>query len=107
LSIVVVPANGYIVLRFKADNPGVWFFHCHIDLHLVGGMASVLITAPDKLQQQQSIPGSAINICKNANMPSGGNCAGEQGAISATDSQTKCNTFLNIKSNNMGACVTC
>lgn len=41
----VVPANGYIVLRFKANNPGVWFFHCHIDLHLVGGMAATIIEA--------------------------------------------------------------
>jgi iron transport multicopper oxidase len=28
---VLVRPNGNIVLRFKADNPGVWFFHCHIE----------------------------------------------------------------------------
>jgi iron transport multicopper oxidase len=22
-------AGGYTVIRFVADNPGVWFFHCH------------------------------------------------------------------------------
>lgn len=27
---MVRPASNFVV-RFKADNPGVWFFHCHID----------------------------------------------------------------------------
>jgi iron transport multicopper oxidase len=27
---VLVRPNGHIVLRFRADNPGVWLFHCHI-----------------------------------------------------------------------------
>jgi L-ascorbate oxidase len=30
---------GYTVIRFVADNPGAWSFHCHIDWHLVMGMA--------------------------------------------------------------------
>lgn len=29
---------GYTVIRFEANNPGAWFFHCHIDWHLVMGM---------------------------------------------------------------------
>lgn len=28
---VEVWANSYAVLRFKADNPGVYLFHCHIE----------------------------------------------------------------------------
>lgn len=28
---ILVRPNGNIVLRFKADNPGVWLFHCHIE----------------------------------------------------------------------------
>lgn len=28
---VVVWPNGNMVLRFKADNPGVWLFHCHLE----------------------------------------------------------------------------
>lgn len=27
----VVPGRGHAVLRFVADNPGVWLFHCHIE----------------------------------------------------------------------------
>ncbi|KAG8261587.1 hypothetical protein J6590_069536 [Homalodisca vitripennis] len=39
---VSVPNNGYTIIRFKADNPGFWLFHCHITHHLVLGMAMVL-----------------------------------------------------------------
>ena len=24
--------------RFKEDNPGRWFYHCHVSTHLHGGM---------------------------------------------------------------------
>jgi FtsP/CotA-like multicopper oxidase with cupredoxin domain len=24
-----VPSNGYVIFRFKADNPGWWLLHCH------------------------------------------------------------------------------
>ena len=36
---VNVPRRGYAVLRFKADNPGIWMFHCHVLWHLASGMA--------------------------------------------------------------------
>ncbi|KAK3101843.1 hypothetical protein FSP39_006762 [Pinctada imbricata] len=39
---VIVPSGGYVVIRFKADNPGPWFFHCHIDLHNTNGMGMVI-----------------------------------------------------------------
>ncbi|XP_062566058.1 uncharacterized protein LOC134228421 [Saccostrea cucullata] len=44
---VIVPTGGYVVIRFKADNPGAWFFHCHIDLHNTNGMAMVLLEAKE------------------------------------------------------------
>nr|CAD1841882.1 unnamed protein product [Ananas comosus var. bracteatus] len=31
---VGVPVSGWAVIRFRADNPGIWFVHCHIDSHL-------------------------------------------------------------------------
>ena len=36
---VFVPRRGYAVLRFRADNPGIWMFHCHILWHQASGMA--------------------------------------------------------------------
>jgi FtsP/CotA-like multicopper oxidase with cupredoxin domain len=43
---VNVPANGELALQWVADNPGRWFFHCHIEWHLATGMARVLEIAP-------------------------------------------------------------
>jgi len=38
---VIVPAMGQTMIRVKFNNPGPWVAHCHIDLHLVAGMALV------------------------------------------------------------------
>jgi len=35
---VNVPGGGWVYLRFIADNPGTWFFHCHIGSHMEEGM---------------------------------------------------------------------
>ncbi|CAH1994185.1 unnamed protein product [Acanthoscelides obtectus] len=39
---LVVPNQGYSVIRFKADNPGSWLFHCHYEVHTLVGMAFVV-----------------------------------------------------------------
>ncbi|XP_047106717.1 laccase-5-like [Schistocerca piceifrons] len=39
---ISVPMRGYTVIRFIADNPGYWFFHCHISNHAELGMGVVL-----------------------------------------------------------------
>ncbi|XP_061339642.1 laccase-7-like [Gastrolobium bilobum] len=36
---IAVPVGGWAVIRFKANNPGVWFMHCHLDVHLPWGFA--------------------------------------------------------------------
>ncbi|KAE8791001.1 L-ascorbate oxidase [Hordeum vulgare] len=35
---VAVHPYGWTALRFRADNPGVWAFHCHIEAHFFMGM---------------------------------------------------------------------
>jgi hypothetical protein len=44
---IIVPTGGYVVIRFKADNPGLWFFHCHIDLHNTNGMGMMINESPE------------------------------------------------------------
>eukprot|EP00617_Octactis_speculum_P019911 CAMPEP_0185761668 /NCGR_PEP_ID=MMETSP1174-20130828/20613_1 /TAXON_ID=35687 /ORGANISM="Dictyocha speculum, Strain CCMP1381" /LENGTH=1048 /DNA_ID=CAMNT_0028443011 /DNA_START=249 /DNA_END=3395 /DNA_ORIENTATION=- len=39
---VVLPAGGYLVLRFLADNPGHWLAHCHTDYHFADGMGLII-----------------------------------------------------------------
>ncbi|KAA8538005.1 hypothetical protein F0562_027415 [Nyssa sinensis] len=38
-----LPKNGWATIRFIADNPGVWFMHCHLEKHATWGMNTVLI----------------------------------------------------------------
>ncbi|EMS45877.1 Laccase-15 [Triticum urartu] len=40
---VLVPRLGWAAVRFVADNPGVWYMHCHYELHVSIGMAAVFI----------------------------------------------------------------
>ena len=39
---VSVHAGGHAVIQWKENNPGFWFFHCHIEWHLATGMAVVI-----------------------------------------------------------------
>nr|QCZ35187.1 laccase 20 [Salvia miltiorrhiza] len=53
-----VPVGGWAVIRFVADNPGVWLMHCHIDSHLSWGfaMAFVVENGKGKLQSVEAPP---------------------------------------------------
>ncbi|XP_041977206.1 laccase-5-like [Aricia agestis] len=39
---IAVPNNGYVIVRFRATNPGFWLLHCHFLFHIVIGMNVVL-----------------------------------------------------------------
>eukprot|EP00116_Pleurobrachia_bachei_P000786 sb/3461048/ len=39
---VIVPAGGGVAIRIRTDNPGVWFFHCHLDQHMEDGQGFVI-----------------------------------------------------------------
>ncbi|GMN47806.1 hypothetical protein TIFTF001_016970 [Ficus carica] len=36
---IAVPTGGWAVIRFQANNPGIWLVHCHLDVHLPVGMS--------------------------------------------------------------------
>lgn len=40
---VMVPKDGWATIRFRANNPGVWFMHCHFERHLSWGMNTAFI----------------------------------------------------------------
>ncbi|GMJ12144.1 laccase 7 [Hibiscus trionum] len=40
---VAVPVGGWAVIRFVANNPGVWILHCHLDMHLPVGLATAFM----------------------------------------------------------------
>lgn len=53
---VAVPSGGWVALRFLADNPGVWFMHCHFEVHLSWGLRMAWIVQDGKLPNQNLLP---------------------------------------------------
>ncbi|KAH8730337.1 multicopper oxidase-domain-containing protein [Phaeosphaeriaceae sp. PMI808] len=49
--------NAWLALRYKADSPGAWLFHCHIQTHLAGGMGIVILDGVDAWPQIPEIYG--------------------------------------------------
>lgn len=54
----VIFPYGWTALRFRADNPGVWAFHCHIEPHLHMGMGVIFAEAVHKVRR---IPRGTLN----------------------------------------------
>ncbi|KAM5480711.1 hypothetical protein MaudMau93_007398 [Microsporum audouinii] len=78
---VLVRPNGNMVLRFRADNPGVWIFHCHIEWHMDSGLVATMVEAPLALQDQRkdgikALPANHIDACRSSNTPYHGNAGG-------------------------------
>ncbi|XPS97992.1 hypothetical protein M3J09_007208 [Ascochyta lentis] len=75
---VMVQPNGYAVLRFRSDNPGVWLFHCHIEWHVATGLIATFIEAPLEIQKSTTIPPEHHSLCARNYPPisTSGNAAG-------------------------------
>ncbi|KAJ8087400.1 ferroxidase fet3 [Marasmius tenuissimus] len=76
-----IPSGASATLRFVADNPGVWFFHCHIEWHLEAGLALQFIEAPLQAQSlSPNFPQKLKDNCQALGKPISGNAAGNQGS---------------------------
>ncbi|RAL37404.1 hypothetical protein DM860_000098 [Cuscuta australis] len=53
---VSVPSGGWVAIRFRADNPGVWFMHCHFEVHLSWGLKMAWIVEDGNLPNQKLLP---------------------------------------------------
>ncbi|CAG8013593.1 unnamed protein product [Penicillium olsonii] len=77
---IMVQNNGHTVIRFRADNPGVWMLHCHIEWHVEAGLMATLIEAPETFAQTlQSPPDSHYKACHSYPSLTSGNAAGNEG----------------------------
>lgn len=76
-TVYVNPLSNFVI-RFKADNPGVWFFHCHLEWHLEQGLALILVEDPMGIQSdpRQQISESHLNTCNKLGIPVKANAAG-------------------------------
>ncbi|KAI1826942.1 multicopper oxidase [Xylaria intraflava] len=81
----VLYPTGFMVLRFRADNPGVWLFHCHIEWHITSGLLATMVEAPLELQKTIKIPQGHLDACNAQNIPTLGNAAGN--TVDFTDLQ--------------------
>jgi len=48
-----VEAFGWALIRFVADNPGAWAFHCHVSWHAEAGLLMQFLTRTDLLIDSQ------------------------------------------------------
>lgn len=53
---VAVPTGGWAAIRFKADNPGVWFVHCHLEVHTSWGLATAFVVENGPGPSQSLLP---------------------------------------------------
>ncbi|KAF7845469.1 laccase-17-like [Senna tora] len=51
-----VPSGGWVALRFLADNPGVWFMHCHLEVHTSWGLKMAWIVQDGKHRNHKLPP---------------------------------------------------
>ncbi|KAI0390693.1 multicopper oxidase [Xylariaceae sp. FL0594] len=54
---------GWVLLRFVADNPGVWLFHCHVVWHSEAGMGIQFLSRIDDLRGVK-VPDEARKLCE-------------------------------------------
>jgi iron transport multicopper oxidase len=82
--------NSWGVIRFRADNPGVWLLHCHIELHTTSGFTVTIIEAPEVLTKTyHNIPQDHIDACKAYPMEFFGNAAGNSNPKNLTGAVTQ------------------
>ncbi|MQL73785.1 hypothetical protein Taro_006135 [Colocasia esculenta] len=53
---VGVPSGGWTAIRFRADNPGVWFLHCHLEVHTTWGLKMAFLVDDGKGPNQSLLP---------------------------------------------------
>ncbi|KAK8172072.1 putative ferrooxidoreductase Fet3 [Phyllosticta citrichinensis] len=86
--------TGNFLIRFKADNPGVWLckspcpyqhhssvndenpVHCHLQFHLDAGLMMTFVEAPLAIQETIKIPQNHYDVCKASGELTAGNAAG-------------------------------
>ncbi|KAH6897935.1 laccase 10 [Coprinopsis sp. MPI-PUGE-AT-0042] len=61
--------NDNVTIRFTTDNPGPWFFHCHVEFHLVvlipstAALAMVFLEAPENIPTTNKPPVDWNQLC--------------------------------------------
>ncbi|CAJ2504677.1 Uu.00g120710.m01.CDS01 [Anthostomella pinea] len=62
--VTMLPPSGWVILAFKADNPGNWLFHCHIAWHVAGGLSVDFL---ERVPEQKALIRQADSTAFNSN----------------------------------------
>lgn len=68
---VTIEQYGWVLIRFVADNSGMWAFHCHIAWHLAAGMLMQFLVGGDVVGGWK-IPEEVQGLCDNPERQRGG-----------------------------------
>ncbi len=67
---VYVSSMGYAVLRFHANNPGLWLLHCHILWHQSVGMGmAIQVDGPSGQDSWLKLQKAAQDSCRMSSRP--------------------------------------
>ncbi|KAJ3146723.1 ferroxidase fet3 [Geranomyces michiganensis] len=53
---------GWTVVRTTADNPGVWFLHCHLEFHIIAGLAMTFVSGAQTVRER-GVPEANRELC--------------------------------------------
>nr|AYR00610.1 laccase 5 [Steccherinum murashkinskyi] len=56
-------AGDNVTIRFRTDNPGPWFLHCHIDWHLEAGFAVIFAEDVPNVASTEPVPQAWKDLC--------------------------------------------
>lgn len=68
---VTIEQYGWVLIRFVADNAGMWAFHCHIAWHMEAGMLMQFLVGADVVAGWE-IPEDVQELCDNPERQRGG-----------------------------------
>jgi len=58
-----LPANGYLAIAFKKDNPGSWLLHCHIAWHASEGFAMQFVERESEIAISMTDTNTFMDTC--------------------------------------------
>ncbi|XP_009789474.1 laccase-4-like isoform X2 [Nicotiana sylvestris] len=50
------PSGGWVAIRFRANNPGIWFLHCHLEVHTTWGLKMAFVVDNGNGPEESLLP---------------------------------------------------
>jgi len=83
---VNVNTDSFVVVQVAATNPGVWRWHCHVNIHHRSGMAMLLDVGGDEAVEAVRATPDSANLCPLQSKPAKESNASDNGSTGDDDS---------------------